>query len=77
MENLHYTTKEINRNFKIKVNGRNFEGQYINTLVGVNGLVNLIGAELANTLIERAFNTPIDKCICKLRRGLKITFYYY
>ena len=34
---LEYTTKEINRTFKIKVNGL-FNGKKINTLVGVYGL---------------------------------------
>lgn len=76
-DGLRYTTKEINRTFKIKVNGVNFEGDKINIAVGVSGLINLIGVELANTLLNRAFNCMDDKCICKLRRGLKITFYYH
>ena len=74
---LNYSTSEINRNFKIKVHGINFEGKKINIAVGVSGLINLIGIELVNTLLERAFNCQDDKCICKLRRVLKVTFYYY
>ena len=35
---LDYTTKEINRNFKIKVNGI-VNGKKVNVLVGVSGLI--------------------------------------
>lgn len=70
-----YTTAQINRNFRIKGSGVNGEGAYINTLVGVSGLLRLIGEKLANNLLTRAFNCLLDKCVCKLRRGLKITFY--
>lgn len=72
---LKFSTTQINSNFKIKVNGINFEGKKLNTLVGVSGLIKLIGIELVNTLLTRAFDCPLDKCVCKLRRGLKITFY--
>lgn len=58
---LEYSTKQINSTFKIKVNGM-YNGKMINTLVGVSGLINLIGVEMVNKL---------------LRRGLKISFYYY
>lgn len=51
---LEYTTKEINRTFKIKVNGL-FTGKKINTLVGVSGLIKLVGVEMANKLLRRAF----------------------
>lgn len=51
---LEYTTKEINRTFKIKVNGL-FNGKKINTLVGVSGLIKLVGVEMANKLLRRAF----------------------
>lgn len=62
-----YTTAQINRNFRIKVSGVNGEGAYINTLVGVSGLLRLIGEKLANNLLTRAFNcllgryNPINK----------------
>lgn len=36
----------------------------------------LVGSELANNLLDRAFRSKADKVECKLRRGLKITFYY-
>jgi hypothetical protein len=75
-EGLEYTTTEINRNFKIKVNGM-FEGKKINKLVGVYGLINLVGIEMANKLFRRAFRSTDDAQHCKLRRGLKISFYCY
>lgn len=75
MATLNYTTREINRNFKVKVSGL-YEGQKVNTLVGVRGLVGYVGDEaLVNRLLDRAFNSAGDKCVCKLRRGLKISFY--
>lgn len=64
------TTTTINKNWKIKVYGNG-----LNTLVGVSGLINLIGLELADKFVEKAFNSGLDKYVCKLRRGLKITFY--
>lgn len=72
---MDFTTTQINRNFRIKVSGVNGKGKKINTLVGVSGLLRLIGEKLANTLLVRAFKCLLDKCECKLRRGLKITFY--
>lgn len=79
MAALAYTTKQINSNFKIKVAGYNNDTKKLNTLVGVSGLVNLIGVELANKLVKRAFENSRwdDKTVCKLRRGLKITFYNF
>ena len=71
---LEYTTREINRTFKIKVNGL-FNGKKINTLVGVSGLIKLVGVEMANKMLRRAFNGTDDKTVCKLRRGIKISFY--
>lgn len=72
---LAYATAVINRNFRIKVAGVDANGNRINTLVGVSGLLKLIGIELANKFLNRAFNCLEDVCICKLRRGLKISFY--
>lgn len=75
MTTLNYTTKEINREFKIKVSGM-FEGKKVNTLVGVSGLVRMVNdIELTNRLLDRAFDCMNDCCVCKLRRGLKISFY--
>nr|DAS93107.1 MAG TPA: hypothetical protein [Caudoviricetes sp.] len=72
---LNYSTKYINKNYRIKVAGVNDEGQKINTLVGVSGLLALISVELANKFIRRAEHGMEDACYCRLRRGLRITFY--
>lgn len=74
-KNLIYTTSEINKNFRIKVFGYNAEGKKINTLMGVAGILALIGEELLNKFLTRAFNSMDDVCVCKLRRGLKVSFY--
>lgn len=70
-----YTTTEINRNFRIKVAGIDGNGKRINTLVGVSGLIKLIGEDLFNKFVKRAFDCMLDVCVCKLRRGLKVSFY--
>lgn len=72
---LAYSSKEINRSFRIKVAGVDNNGNKINILVGVSGLLNLIGVELANKFIGRAYRCMDDNCYCKLRRGLRVTFY--
>lgn len=74
-ENLIFTTTEINKNFRIKVFGYNTDGKKINTLMGVAGILALIGEELLNKFLRRAFNSMDDVCVCKLRRGLKVSFY--
>lgn len=78
MKTLIYSTSEINRNFKIKVFGI-VNGKKVNMLVGVSGLLRLLdgAVDLANRLLDRAFNSMDDKCVCKLRRGLKVTFYCF
>lgn len=77
MKELVYTTKEINRNFKIKVTGM-YQGKKLHTLVGVKGMLELIGdIDLANRVLKRAFNSKEDKCTCKLRRGIRFDFYVY
>ena len=73
---LKYTTREINRNYKIKINGI-VNGKKVNMLVGVSGLIKIVGdIDLVNRSLDRAFNCIGDKEVCKLRRGVKITFYY-
>ena len=72
---LHYTSKIVNRNFKIKISGI-MNGEKINTLVGMTGFLSYVNDEsLADRLLDRAFNCPDDRCVCKLRRGIKISFY--
>lgn len=72
---LAYSTREINRNFRIKVSGVDGEGNKVHKLVGVLGAIALIGVEMFNKLLKRAFNNVEDKCVCKLRRGIKFSFY--
>ena len=72
---LKYTSKFINRNFRIKVYGVDNMGNKINKLVGVTGILALIGAELLNKFIDRALKAGLDKCVCKLRRGLQVSLY--
>lgn len=73
---MKYTTSQINREWKIKVYGL-VNGVKVNKLVGVSGLIALIGVEMANKLVCRAFDALADKVACKLRRGIKITFYAF
>ena len=73
---MKFTSRQINRNFKIKVNGT-FEGKKVNTLVGVAGFIKMVGdLALVERLLDRAFESPDDKVVCRLRRGIKFTFYY-
>lgn len=72
---LKFTKSFINRNFRIKVYGLDAQGNRINKLVGVAGAIALIGIELLNKFIDRALNAGLDKCVCKLRRGLQVSFY--
>lgn len=44
---LNYSTREVNRNFKIKVSGIVGDTKY-HCLVGVYGLLNIVGCEMAN-----------------------------
>lgn len=74
MKTLTHTTTEINRNFRIKVSGV-VDGNKINTLVGVSGAIEMIGVQMFNSLLSRAFSSSDDVCVCKLRRGVKFSFY--
>ena len=76
---MTYSTSQINRDFRIKVYGYNNSDERLNLLVGVSGLIRLVGEELADTLVKRVFKNSYfvqnGKVVCKLRRGMKITFY--
>ena len=72
---MTYTTSTINSDFRIKVNGLNNEEHKINTLVGVSGCIDLIGEAMMEKFLDRAYTQGNDATVCKLRRGLKVTFY--
>lgn len=74
-QNNTFSTKFINQNFRIKVFGRTEDGKKINTLMGVSGIIRLIGEELFYKFVKRALDCMMDSCVCKLRRGLKVTLY--
>ena len=75
-KNLIYTTTEINKNFRIKVFGIDETGKKVNKLMGVSGAMRLVGdIKIFNNLLDRAFNCMDDVCVCKLRRGVKVSFY--
>lgn len=75
MKQKYFTTSWINSNFRIKVYGRTEEGKRINSLYGVSGIIAMIGEALFFKFLQRAINSMADKCVCKLRRGLQISFY--
>ncbi len=79
------TTSTINANFKIKINGL-VNGKKVNSLFGVSGAMRILEETktydedqemLFHKLLNRAFNSMDDKCVCKLRRGIRISFYRY
>ncbi len=72
---LEYSSKFINRNWRIKVSGLDAQGNRVHKLVGVSGIIALIGVEMLNKLLKRAIKCIEDVCVCKLRRGLKVSFY--
>ena len=73
---IQLNTATINRNFRIKVNGI-VNGFYVNTLVGVRGLLAILGGSLDKLVkfVLRAFNNLTDKCACKIYGGATVTFY--
>lgn len=74
MTTYNYSTSEINRDWRLKVHGMH-NGKKLNTLVGVSGMIEIFGVEFANKFTQRAYESMADVCTCKLRRGIKITFY--
>ena len=71
-----YSTSYINRNYLIKVNGLSPSGCRLNVLVGVSGAIALIGEELFYKFVGRAErDINKDVTVCKLRRGIKFSFY--
>jgi hypothetical protein len=72
---MNYTTKFINSNFRLKVSGKDNYDRTINKLVGVSGLLEPIGTDLANKFIDKALTSGKDSTKCCLRRGLRVTLY--
>lgn len=71
-----YPSSYINRNYLIKVNGLSPSGDKLNVLVGVSGAIALIGEELFYKFVGRAErDIQHDVPHCKLRRGIKFSFY--
>lgn len=71
-----YPSSYINRNYLIKVNGLSPSGDKLNVLVGVSGAIALIGEELFYKFVGRAErDMNHDVTHCKLRRGIKFSFY--
>ena len=75
MKQKYFTTSWINSNFRIKVYGRTEDGKRVNSLFGVSGIIAMIGEALFFKFLQRAINSMADKCVCKLRRGLQVSFY--
>ena len=71
---MTYTSRQINRDFRLKVFGF-LNGKKINMLVCVSGLLNLIGEELMEKQLNRAYKSGMDVTVCKLRRGLQVSYY--
>lgn len=71
---MTYTTKQINAEWKMKVNGI-FNGEKVNKLVGVSGLIEIFGEEFADKFTCKAFKSLDDSITFKLRRGIKVTYY--
>lgn len=69
---LIMSTTEINREYIMKVRGLGY-----NIAVGVAGLLKLVGVENANNMLRRANACTGDVCVCKLRRGLQVSFYIH
>lgn len=72
---MTYTSKQINRDWRIKVDGMTEDGKRLHTLMGVSGIIALIGEEFLQKLLDRAYDSMEDSCTCKLRRGIAVTFY--
>lgn len=67
-----YPLRYLSRDYYIKiVTGECPKGR----LVGVSGLIQVVGQEFAIKFALRAIASKEDKCICKLRRGIKVAFY--
>lgn len=76
IEKLNYKPKQIVRDYLIKVYGW-MNGVRLNKLLGVYGLVELVGYERANKMLERAYACTGDVQRCKVYGGVQISFYIH
>lgn len=68
--------KAINKEFTIKINGKNFEGGSISTSVGITGFREIIdNDQTVENIFRKAIESPLDVYKQKLRRGLTVRFY--
>ena len=68
--------QEVNKNYRIKINGKNYIGKHISKLVGFRGLSEILeDKKLAIKICEKALASNKDIFIRKLKRGLTIRFY--
>lgn len=66
-----FNSRFFNHNFRLKVYGCGY-----NQLFGYSGFVNLLGYDLAYRLFCKALSSSLDVYHYRLRRGLKVSFYY-
>lgn len=66
---MTYTSKQINRDFRLKVFGF-LEGKKINMLVGVSGLLKLIGEELMEKQLNRAYKSGRDVTVLQIEKRI-------
>lgn len=69
--------KNLNRDFRIKLfRSRLKTNKFkINTLIGRRRLHSIVGEQLYNKIVSRAYREKTDKITFNLRRGISITFY--
>lgn len=72
-EPLRIPRRQINQHFRIRIYP-SLTGKGNNSLVGVSGLVEITGPELAERLLEKAYEKGADKTRHRLRRGIMIEF---
>ena len=61
--------------FLASSSGMQAEGNKVNRLYGVSGIIALIGETMFFKFLRRAWESMADKCVCKLRRGLQVSLY--
>lgn len=69
--------KNLNRDFRIKLFRSRLKTKKfkINTLIGRRRLHSIVGEQLYNKIVSRAYREKTDKITFNLRRGISITFY--